>query len=152
MALREFLTVTELQASIGEAVGPTEWVLIDQEKIDLFADVTGDHNWVHVDAERAEASSFGARIAHGFLTLALIGQFSPELVALREFPTTINYGLERVRFPAPCPSGARLRATAEIVAVDPLEQGCQLTMRYVIEREGSDKPVCVAVQLSRRLP
>jgi len=152
MAVREFETVQDIQAAIGDTIGPTEWVLVDQAKIDVFAEVTGDRNWVHVDAERAGASSFGATIAHGFLTLSLIGQFSPELIAIRDSPTTINYGLDKVRFPASCPRDSYVRATAQIIAVDPLERGCQLSLRYVIERQGSEKPVCVAEQLSRRLP
>lgn len=150
MALREFDTLTDLQAAVGEKIGPTGWVTLDQEAVNAFGEITGDLNWVHVDAERAASSAYGTTIAHGFFTLALIGRFSPELVAIRELPTTINYGLDRVRFPAPCPSGSRVRATAELVAVEAVDAGCRLSLRYVIEREGADRPVCVADQLSLR--
>ncbi|TKG62045.1 MaoC family dehydratase [Prauserella endophytica] len=151
MAQRVFATLAELSASIGLVVGPTAWGPIDQSLINRFADDTGDHNWVHVDPERATAAGYESTIAHGFLTLSLIGAFSPELIAIEECPTTINYGLDRVRFPAPCPRDSRVRATAEILRVEEVRGGGQLTLRYVIEREGSDKPVCVADQLSRRM-
>lgn len=151
MAQRTFATLAELGSAIGEVVGPTDWVTIDQPLIDRFAEDTGDHNWVHVDPDRAARAGFGSTIAHGFLTLSLIGAFSAELIAIDECPTTINYGLDRVRFPAPCPRDSRVRATAEVVRVDEVSGGGQLTVRYVIEREGSDKPICVAEQLSRRL-
>ncbi|GII96845.1 MaoC family dehydratase [Sinosporangium siamense] len=151
MAQRTFATLAELGSAIGEVVGPTDWVTIDQPLIDRFAEDTGDYNWVHVDPDRAAQAGFESTIAHGFLTLSLIGAFSAELIAIDECPTTINYGLDRVRFPAPCPRDSRVRATAEVVRVDEVAGGGQLTVRYVIEREGSDKPICVAEQLSRRL-
>jgi acyl dehydratase len=151
MAQRTFATLAELGSAVGEVVGPTGWVMIDQRLIDRFAEDTGDHNWVHVDPDRAARAGFESTIAHGFLTLSLIGAFSAELIAIDECPTTINYGLDRVRFPAPCPRDSRVRATAEIVRVDEVAGGGQLTVRYVIELEGSEKPVCVAEQLSRRL-
>lgn len=151
MALRRFTGIGELGNAIGEVCGPTDWVLIDQDLIRRFSDDTGDHNWVHLDHERAARAGYGTTIAHGFLTLSLIGKFSPELIEIDECPTTINYGLDRVRFPAPCPSGSRVRATAEILRVARVDGGAQLTLRYRIEREGGGKPVCVADQVSRRL-
>jgi acyl dehydratase len=151
VALRTFSTLAELEAAVGEVVGPSDWVLLDQPLIERFAKDTGDHNWVHVDQERAAQSSFGTTIAHGFLTLSLIGKFSPELIELVELPTTINYGLDRVRFPAPCPSGSRVRATAQVMSVELInDDAAQLMLRYRFELEGSEKPVCVADQLSRR--
>lgn len=151
MAQRTFATLAELGNAVGEVVGPTGWVTIDQPLIDRFAEDTGDRNWVHVDPDRAAQAGFESTIAHGFLTLSLIGAFSAELIAIEECPTTINYGLDRVRFPAPCPRDSRVRATAEVLRVDEVAGGGQLTVRYVIELEGSDKPICVAEQLSWRL-
>jgi len=151
MPLRRFATLAALRAAAGDVIGPTDWVVIDQDLIDRFAEVTGDHNWVHVDRQRAVAAGYESTIAHGFLTLSLIGAFSPELIAVDECPTTINYGLDRVRFPAPCPRGSRVRATAHVLAVDASDGGARLTLRYVIEREGFTTPVCVADHLSLRL-
>lgn len=151
MALRWFVGIDELEKAVGEILGPTEWVLVDQDLIRRFSDNTGDYNWVHLDHERAARAGFGTTIAHGFLVLSLIGKFSPELIAIGECPTIINYGLDRVRFPAPCHSGSKVRATAEILRVARVDGGAQLTLRYRIEREGGDKPICVADQLSWRL-
>jgi acyl dehydratase len=127
----------------GDAYGPSSWIEVPQEKIDAFAAATGDHQWIHVDPERAQAGPFGTTIAHGYLTLSLLPVASSEVV-----PSTgrmgINYGLNRVRFPAPVPVGSRVRASFEVLEVEPIEGGTQATMKATVEREGGDKPVCVA--------
>jgi acyl dehydratase len=151
MALRRFADLEELESAVGENIGPTGWVVVDQGLIERFAYDTGDRNWVHLDAARAARAGYETTIAHGFLTLSLIGRFSPELIEITDCPVTINYGLDRVRFPAPCPSGSRVRASAEVLSVTRVEGGGQVSLRYFIEREGGDKPVCVADQLSRRM-
>ena len=129
----------------GDVFGPSSWVEIQQSTIDGFADATGDHQWIHVDPERAAAGPFGTTIAHGYLTLSLLPAASYEV--LPRDPDTrmgINYGLNRVRFPAPVPVGSRLRATFEVVSVEEVEGGNQRTLKATVEREGGDKPVCVA--------
>jgi acyl dehydratase len=129
----------------GEVFGPSSWVEVPQSRIDAFADATGDHQWIHVDPERAAAGPFGTTIAHGYLTLSLLPVASYEVLPRDpEARMGINYGLNRVRFPAPVPVGSRVRATFEVVAVDEIEGGSQLTLAATVEREGGDKPVCVA--------
>lgn len=145
-------TTAELVEAVGSTSPATAWVKIDQDLIDRFAQDTGDLNWIHTDRARAARSTYGATIAHGFLTLALIGRFSPDLIAVRELPTTINYGLDRVRFPAACPSGTRVRAFATLRAVVRISDGVEVHARFVIEPEHGSKPVCVADQISWRLP
>jgi acyl dehydratase len=134
--------------SPGDTFGPSSWIDITQEKIDAFADATGDHQWIHVDPERAAAGPFGTTIAHGYLTLSLLPVASAEVV-----PSSggmgINYGLNRVRFPAPVPVGSRVRALFEVTAVDEFDGGSQATMTATVEREGGEKPVCVAEILVR---
>jgi acyl dehydratase len=130
-------------SSAGDTFGPSSWVDITQEKIDAFADATGDHQWIHVDPERAAAGPFGTTIAHGYLTLSLLPAASYEVIP-RSGRMGINYGLNRVRFPAPVPVGSRVRATFEVVAVDQFEGGSQATMTATVERDGGEKPVCVA--------
>ena len=127
----------------GDVFGPSSWIDLPQEKIDAFAEATGDHQWIHVDPERAHDGPFGTTIGHGYLTLSLIPVMSYEVVP-RQGRMGINYGLNRVRFPAPVPVGSRLRGTFEVMSVEEIEGGGQVTMTALIEREGGDKPVCVA--------
>jgi acyl dehydratase len=128
----------------GAAFGPSSWVEVTQERIDAFAEATGDHQWIHVDRERAAAGPFGGTIAHGYLTLSLIPAMSWEVMPRPEGGMGINYGLNRVRFPAPLPSGSRVRGTFRVDSVDEFDGGTQSTMTATIEREGGEKPVCVA--------
>ena len=127
----------------GDTYGPSSWIDVTQEKIDGFAEATGDHQWIHVDPERAKEGPFGTTIAHGYLTLSLLPVASYEVVP-RQGGMGINYGLNRVRFPAPVPVGSRVRATFEVLGVEEHEWGGQATMQATVEREGGDKPVCVA--------
>ncbi|HST19206.1 MAG TPA: MaoC family dehydratase [Gaiellaceae bacterium] len=128
---------------VGDVFGPSSWIEITQEKIDGFAEATGDHQWIHVDPERAAAGPFGTTIAHGYLTLSLLPVASYEVIP-REGRMGINYGVNRVRFPAPVPVGSRLRATFEAKQVEAIEGGRQSTLVATVEREGGEKPVCVA--------
>jgi len=128
----------------GAEFGPSSWVEVTQERIDGFAEATGDHQWIHVDRERAAAGPFGTTIAHGYLTLSLIPAMSFEVLPRQEGAMGINYGLNRVRFPAPVPSGSRVRGSFRVDAVDEFDGGVQMTMTATLEREGGDKPVCVA--------
>jgi acyl dehydratase len=129
---------------VGDVYGPSSWIEIPQERIDAFADATDDHQWIHVDPERAKDGPFGGTIAHGYLTLSLLPSASYEVVPRQGGSMSINYGLNRVRFPAPVPVGSRVRATFEVVGIDEQDWGGQATMQATIERDGGDKPVCVA--------
>ncbi|MEW2522095.1 MaoC family dehydratase [Actinacidiphila alni] len=146
---RIFASPDELRAAVGEQLGRTEWLEIDQKRIDLFAEATGDHQWIHVDPDKAALGPFGATIAHGFLTLSLIPSLTPQLMRVEGVRMGVNYGVNKVRFPAPVPVGSRLRATAEIADVSEVGGGIQLTTKVTIEREGGDKPVCVAETVAR---
>ena len=128
---------------VGDVFGPSTWIDVPQERITAFADATDDHQWIHVDPERAKDGPFGGTIAHGYLTLSLLPVASYEVVP-RQGGMSINYGLNRVRFPAPVPVGSRLRATFEVVGYDEQDWGGQATMQATVEREGGEKPVCVA--------
>jgi acyl dehydratase len=128
---------------VGDVFGPSSWIDVPQEKIDAFAAATGDHQWIHVDPEQAKDGPFGSTIAHGYLTLSLLPVASYEVVP-RQGGMSINYGLNRVRFPSPVPVGSRLRATFEVVDADEQEWGAQMTMKATVEREGGEKPACVA--------
>jgi acyl dehydratase len=130
--------------NVGDEFGPSPWVEVPQERIDAFAGATGDHQWIHVDPERAAAGPFGTTIAHGYLTLSLLPAMSYEVVPRPEGGMGVNYGLNRVRFPAPVPSGSRVRATFRVESVEEEDWGHQATMTATVEREGGDKPVCVA--------
>jgi acyl dehydratase len=130
--------------TVGDEFGPSSWIEVPQERIQAFADATGDHQWIHVDPERAEAGPFGTTIAHGYLTLALLPSMSYEVVPRQDGGMAVNYGLDRVRFPAPVPSGSRVRGTFRVDSVDDAAWGYQATMTATVEREGGDKPVCVA--------
>jgi acyl dehydratase len=148
--MRSFDTIAELQALVGQEVGVSDWITVTQERIQLFAEATNDHQWIHLDAERAKAGPFGATIAHGFLTLSLLPEMAASAIEVRETRMGVNYGLNKVRFPAPVPSGSRLRGRFKLVAYEPLDGGAQLTMLVTMEREGSDKPVCIAESIGRR--
>jgi acyl dehydratase len=128
----------------GAEFGPSSWIEVPQERIDAFAEATGDHQWIHVDRERAAAGPFGTTIAHGYLTLSLLPAMSYEVVPRQEGGMGVNYGLNRVRFPDPVPSGSRVRATFRVEGVEEADWGHQATMTATVEREGGDKPVCVA--------
>jgi acyl dehydratase len=128
----------------GAEFGPSSWVEVPQARIDAFAEATGDHQWIHVDPERAEQGPFGTTIGHGYLTLSLLPAMSYEVVPRPEGGMAVNYGLNKVRFPAPVPSGSRVRATFRVADVEEADWGFQATMAATIEREGGDKPVCVA--------
>jgi acyl dehydratase len=145
-----FRSAQEYEQSAGKSFGPTDWLTVDQQRVNLFADATGDHQWIHVDTARAAAGPFGGTIAHGMLTLALVNYFLPQLVRAEGLKHGLNYGCDRVRFPAPLRVGARVRARAEIVSVEDLGEGAvQVKMRVTLEAEGTPKPVCVADTLSR---
>lgn len=148
--MTSFEHLADLQARVGEEVGVSEWITVDQNRINLFADATGDHQWIHIDAERAAKGPFGTTIAHGFLTLSLLPEMSASAFEVLDTRMGVNYGLDRVRFPAPVPSGSRLRGRFKLLKYEPLEGGAQLTVEVTMEREGSAKPVCVAESLARR--
>ena len=148
--MTSFEHLADLQTRVGEEVGVSEWITVDQNRIKLFADATGDHQWIHLDAERAAKGPFGTTIAHGFLTLSLLPEMSASAFQVLDTRMGVNYGLNRVRFPAPVPSGSRLRGRFKLLKYEPLEGGAQLTVEVTMEREGSAKPVCVAESLARR--
>ena len=148
--MTSFEHLADLQARVGEEVGVSEWITVDQNRIKLFADATGDHQWIHLDAERAAKGPFGTTIAHGFLTLSLLPEMSASAFQVLDTRMGVNYGLNRVRFPAPVPSGSRLRGRFKLLKYEPLDGGAQLTVEVTMEREGSAKPVCVAESLARR--
>ena len=153
MAPVQVAGIEELQGLIGEELGPTEWVTITQEDIDKFAEVSRDDQWIHVDVERAKTESpFGTTVAHGNLTLSLTDGFRRELIAQSGVKLGINYGFDKVRFPAPVPAGSRVRARAQLVSIDELGDGWwHVVTRFTIEVEGNDKPCCVADSVGRAL-
>jgi len=145
--------LAELPPLVGQEVAVSDWLTITQEQINLFAQATGDHQWIHVDVEKAKAGPFGAPIAHGFLTLSLIPQFFQTAFHIENARMGVNYGLNKVRFTAPVPVGSRLRGHMKLLECTPVENGgMQMTWQVTVEREGSDRPVCVAESLSRRYP
>ena len=142
-------TLEELRPLVGTILGSSAWVTVEQSRIDAFAAATGDHQWIHVDPERATSGPFGATVAHGYLTLSLLIPLWTEILTIHSVHTKVNYGLGKVRFPAPVPAGSRVRATATLAALEEVGGGTQLTVDALIEREGSDKPVCVAQPIFR---
>ena len=141
--------LSDLERSVGQRLGPTDWLLIDQHRIDQFADATDDRQWIHVDAQRAKAGPFGATIAHGYLTLALVNKFMPDLIAVRGAAMGVNYGCGKVRFPAPVPCGARIRGLGEVVEVSAVKGGKQVVVRVTVQVQGSERPACVVDTISR---
>lgn len=144
-----FASLDELRAAAGTEVGCGDWVEVSQDRIDMFAEATGDHQWIHVDLERAATGPFGGTVAHGFLTLSLIPALTTGLAAVDGVTMGVNYGLNRVRFPAPVPAGSRVRGRVELLSVDDVPGGVQLISRVTVEREDGDKPACVAETVSR---
>ncbi len=140
-----------LVAAVGSTLGVSDWLEVDQARVDLFADATGDHQWIHTDPDRAAGGPYGGTIAHGYLTLSLTNWFLPRVVEVRGFSAGVNYGVDRVRFPAAVPVGSRLRATVELLAADEVPGGLQTTMRITVECDATDRPVCVVDALSRWL-
>ncbi|WP_431773493.1 MaoC family dehydratase [Streptomyces cucumeris] len=149
---RIFTSTDELRSAIGEELGPSDWLEIDQKRIDLFADATDDHQWIHVDPAKAAEGPFGQTIAHGYLTLSLLPAFTPQLMRVDGVRMGINYGVNKVRFPSPVPVGSRLRATARIAELTEVTDGVQMTLAVTVEREGGTKPVCVAESVVRYYP
>jgi acyl dehydratase len=150
--MRTFANLDELAAAKGEHLGTGDWLEITQERIDTFADATGDHQWIHVDAEKAKAGPFGATIAHGYLTLSLIPMLGKQIYTVTGISMGINYGLGKVRFPSVVPVGSRVRASVELVDVVDKPQGKQVTVRTTVEIEGGDKPACVAESIALYVP
>ncbi|PHV05525.1 dehydratase [Janthinobacterium sp. BJB412] len=149
--MRELATLEEMKALVGQEVAVSDWVEISQQRVDLFAEASGDHQWIHVDVERAARESpFGGTVAHGFMTLALVPAMLVNALHMADMKMGINYGLNKVRFPAPVPVGSRLRARLTIQAIEDIEGGAQVEWGVVVEREGGVKPVCVAEFLMRR--
>jgi acyl dehydratase len=154
MSTVEIAGIEGMKELLGKTIGPSEWRQVTQADIDTFADLTGDHQWIHTDVERAaKESPFGTTIAHGNLTLSLSDGMRMELMSSSGFKLAVNYGWNRVRFPAPVPAGSRIRATAEIAEIDEVQGGWfQVVTRFTVEVEGSEKPCCVADNVGRVLP
>jgi len=151
--MKTFETLAELAGHVGEEIAVSDWVAITQEQVNLFAQATGDHQWIHIDVERAKQGPFGGPIAHGFLTLSLLPKLLESSIEVKQTRMGVNYGLNKVRFTAPVLVGTRVRARAKLLAADAIENsGYQFTWNVTIEREGSDKPACVAESISRRYP
>ena len=151
--MKNFETLQDLAALVGQAVSTSDWVVVTQEHINQFAQATGDHQWIHVDVERAKAGPFGAPIAHGFLTLSLIPTFFASAVHIAQVRMGVNYGLNRVRFMGPVPVNSRLRASIKLLKAEPIDNdGMQFTWEVTTEREGVAKPVCIAESISRLYP
>lgn len=151
--MRTIASLADLPALVGQEVATSDWITVTQEQVNLFAQATGDHQWIHVDVEKAKAGPFGGPIAHGFLTLSLLPKFFESAIAIGGTRMGVNYGLNKVRFTAPVPVGSRLRARLTLLGCESIENdGVQMTWKVSVEREGSDKPVCVAESLGRRYP
>ncbi len=149
--MREIGTLAELKELVGQEVALSDWIEITQERVNLFADATGDHQWIHVDVERSRSQSpFGSTIAHGFLTLSLLPMVMTGSISMPDVKMAINYGLNKVRFPAPVTIPSRVRGRIKLLAVEDIAGGAQMVWEVTIEREGGDKPVCVAESISRR--
>jgi len=149
--MREIASVQELKGLVGQEVAVSDWVAISQERVNMFAEATGDRQWIHLDVERSKRESpYGGTVAHGFLTLSLLPMLVESAISMKNAKMGVNYGLNKVRFPAPVPVGSRVRARMHLLEVEDIERGAQVTWRVTIEREGGDKPVCVAESISRR--
>jgi acyl dehydratase len=151
--MKTFETLQDLAAQVGQEIGTSDWVTVTQEKINQFAEATGDHQWIHVDVERAKQGPFGGPIAHGFLTLSLLPEIWAKALQVKQTGMGVNYGLNRVRFMSPVPAGSRVRGRIKLLAAEPLDKGgFQYTYETTIELENATKPACVAESLVRRYP
>jgi acyl dehydratase len=145
-----FETPDKLESAVGQHLGYSDWLEIDQERINLFADATGDHQWIHVDPEKAKDGPFGCCIAHGYLTQSLVNAFLPQIIEVRGISMGVNYGADRLRFPAPVPVGSKIRGGGELIGFETTKDGgFQATVRVTVEIEGSDRPGCVIDTISR---
>lgn len=147
-----FAHPSDLLAATGQQLGHTDWIDMEQDRINLFADATGDHQWIHVDPEKAKDGPFGATIAHGYLTLSLANLFLPQLMEVQSVSMGVNYGCDRVRFPAPVPVGSRVRGAGEVISAEDVKGGVQVVVRITVEVEDSDRPACVVDTISRFFP
>ena len=147
--MKNYQNLADLKALVGSPIGSSDWVTVDQTRIDKFAEVTGDDQWIHVDPKRAAAGMFGSTVAHGFLTLSLLPYFIRSSHKVDGARMSVNYGLNRVRFPAPVPVNSRLRAHFKLLSFEPIEGGVQIVTEVTVEREGQAKPVCVAESVGR---
>lgn len=143
---------SDLSSKVGEHLGYSDWVAIEQDRINLFAEATGDHQWIHVDPEKAKDGPFGQCIAHGYLSLSLVNLFLPQIIEVQSLKMGVNYGCEKVRFPAPVPVGSRVRGGGEVVSVEEVKGGIQAVIRVTVEIEGADRPACVIDTISRYYP
>lgn len=151
--MREIASYGELKALVGSEVAVSDWMEISQQRVNMFADATGDHQWIHVDVERSKRESpFGGTIGHGFLTLSLLPTIFENALAMRDARMVLNYGLNKVRFPAPLPVGSRVRGRLTLKSVEEIDDGSQLVWEVLVEREGGAKPVCAAEFVMRRYP
>ena len=150
--MRVFTTLEEISDAVGEELGASEWLPVEQDRVDSFAAATGDHQWIHVDVEKAKAGPFGGTIAHGYLTLSLLPFLGSQVFGLETPGAKLNYGVNKVRFPSPLPVGSRVRARVSVAGVTDLPAGKQMTLKYVVEIDGSDKPACVAETVVLLLP
>lgn len=149
--MRTIATLQELKGMVGQEVAVSDWVEISQERINMFAEATGDHQWIHIDTERSKNESpYGTTVAHGFLTLSLLPMLTQNAMEVSDVKMGLNYGLNKVRFPAPVPVGSRLRARMTLLSTEDIPGGAQMVWQVTIERDGGDKPVCVAESISRR--
>ncbi|MCB1615847.1 MAG: MaoC family dehydratase [Pseudomonadales bacterium] len=142
----------DLLAAVGQQLGHSEWLEIDQDRINLFADATGDHQWIHVDPEKAKEGPFGACIAHGYLTLSLVNLFLPQIIDVQGISMGVNVGCGKIRFPCPVKVGSRIRGSGELVEAEEMKGGIQSVVRVTVEIEGSDKPACIVDTISRYFP
>ena len=149
--MREIASLAALKELIGQEVAVSKWIEITQERVNQFAEATGDRQWIHIDVERSRKESpFGGTVAHGFLTLSLLPKLMESAIVMPDVKMGVNYGLNKVRFPAPVPVGSRIRARIKLLTVDDIPGGAQVSWEVTMEREGSDKPVCVAESIARR--
>ncbi len=150
--MRVFADIDELRGAVGQVLGESEWVTVTQAMIDKFADATGDHQWIHVDVERARKSPFGNTIAHGFLTLSLLPQMLYSIYSVGKIAASLNYGCNRVRFTAPVPSGSRVKGRIKLLNVETIERGVRVTNEATMALEGSERPACVAELMAVFIP
>jgi acyl dehydratase len=151
--MRVFSTPFDLEKSVGEELGATEWLEIDQERVNLFADATGDHQWIHVDVEKAKAGPFGGPIAHGYLTASLANYFLPQIIDVQGTSMGVNYGCDKIRFPSPVPVGSRVRGRGQLTSAERTKDGgIQAKVTVTIEIQGQERPACVIETISRFYP